>query len=68
MDLTSQSIYDAALRLSEEDRLELAVHLLDSLPEDAGMLSFNDPNLLEELERRSADKEAQYPGNNSATN
>lgn len=49
MELNSQIVFDAALRLPDEDRARLAQELLDSLPDD--------PSLMEdwsnELRRRS---------------
>ncbi|MEX2185253.1 MAG: hypothetical protein WD875_00595 [Pirellulales bacterium] len=48
-------ILTSALKLSESDRLLIAARLLDTLPDDAPGLSFDDANLLEELERRAED-------------
>ena len=51
MDLTPQAIHQAALRMAEEDRLELAMDLLDSLPEDDNMLSVVDAQLIANQDR-----------------
>lgn len=56
IDLTPQAIHSAALQLGDEDRLQLAIDLLDSLPEDETMLSMDDPELLDKLERRGKDE------------
>ena len=55
LDLTPQAIHQAALRMAEEDRLELAMDLLDSLPED-NMLSV-DAQLAAGLEDRGVDEQ-----------
>jgi putative addiction module component (TIGR02574 family) len=54
-------ILEAALRLSEKERLELAEELYDSLPDSVGLLSLDDPNLLSELDRRANDGSAGIP-------
>jgi hypothetical protein len=56
-DLTPQAIHTAALQLADDDRLQLAMDLLDSLPDDDTILSIDDPNLLEKLEQRGTDEE-----------
>ena len=62
MNLTPQNIYQAALQLAEEERLQLAMDLLDSLPgdelpEDETLLSMDDPELIAKLEQRGADEQ-----------
>jgi hypothetical protein len=57
VDLTPQAIQSAALQLTDDQRLQLAMDLLDSLPDDDAMLSFDDPNLIEKLEQRGVDEE-----------
>jgi putative addiction module component (TIGR02574 family) len=54
---TPTGIFNAALGLTEHERLKLAVDLLDSLPSDASMTSFEDPEFLAELERRGDSEE-----------
>jgi hypothetical protein len=55
------SILDAALKLTETERLWLAAQLLETVPEEPVGLSIDDPDLMEELKRRSADREASVP-------
>jgi hypothetical protein len=55
MQLTPDSIFEAALSLPESERLDLAYLLLDTLPPEPGLLSLDDPNLIEELDRRAAE-------------
>jgi hypothetical protein len=54
-------ILKAALELSETDRLLVAERLLETLPEDVPGMSVDDPEFLEELERRFRDKSAGVP-------
>jgi hypothetical protein len=54
-------ILKSALELAETDRLLIAERLLDTLPEDVPGLSVDDPDLLEELERRSQDTSGAIP-------
>jgi len=55
MQADSNEIYQAALGLSEMDRLILVTRLLETMSmEDTG-LSLDDPRLIEELDRRSSD-------------
>ena len=55
-DLTPHAIHSAALQLGDDDRLQLAMDLLDSLPADDAMLSMDDPQLIAKLERRGDDE------------
>lgn len=57
VDLTPQAIQTAALQLPDDQRLQLAMDLLDSLPDDDTTLSLDDPNLIEKLEQRGVDEE-----------
>jgi hypothetical protein len=59
--LTPDSIFEAALSLPEGDRLDLAHKLLDTLPPEPELLSIDDPNLIEELDRRAADDSESIP-------
>jgi len=54
-------ILDAALQLSEDDRMLIAGRLLETLPEEPPGLSMDDPELEAELERRSGDWEGAVP-------
>ena len=57
MPLTSESIFEEALKLPENERLTLASRLLETVPADDSTMAFDDPSLVEELDRRSADWE-----------
>jgi hypothetical protein len=61
MQLTADSIFEAASKLPEDARLELVSRLMDTLPGPLNLLSLDDPNLLEELDRRAADDSASVP-------
>jgi hypothetical protein len=61
MQLTADAIFDAASKLPEGARLELVSRLMDTLPGPPNLLSLDDPNLLEELERRAADDSGSIP-------
>lgn len=50
---TRDDLLDAAMKLSETDRLILANRLLDTLTGDMPGLSLDNPALAEELDRRS---------------
>ena len=58
MQLDPEVIFDAASRLSDVDRLTLAARLLNSVSNDSGGLSLDDPELIAELSARSADKDS----------
>lgn len=61
MQLTPDSIFEAALRLPEGDRLDLAHRLLDTLPPEPELMSLDDPKLIEKLDRRAADDSGSVP-------
>jgi len=61
MQPTTDSIYEAALKLSEQERFDLATRLMDTLPDELGLLSMDDPNLIEKLDQRAADDSATIP-------
>jgi hypothetical protein len=61
MSVDLETVFNAALQLSEGDRLELAYRILDTIPDEAPGLSIDDPNLLDELKRRLADRENFVP-------
>jgi putative addiction module component (TIGR02574 family) len=61
MSATRDEILTAALQLSESDRLAIVNRLLDTLPADAPDLAVDDPDLAEELQRRSGDWDGAVP-------
>lgn len=54
-------IIEAALKLSESDRMLIAARLLETLPENYPGLSEDDEGFLDELERRANDTDATIP-------
>jgi len=56
-----QTVLEAALRLSQEDRWALVSRLLESLPAETPTLSVDDPDLVAELDRRFADPDGAVP-------
>ncbi|MBX9791998.1 MAG: hypothetical protein K2Y37_23995 [Pirellulales bacterium] len=61
MSTDANAVFTAALSLNESERLDLAARLLDSVGEDRAGLSLEDPGLLAELQRRSADATGAIP-------
>ena len=61
MQFTADTIFEEALKLPEGARLELVSRLMDTLPGPPNLLSMDDPNLIEELDRRSADDSGSVP-------
>jgi len=57
MAVTREEVLNAALDLSESDRLFIADKLLATLPDDWAGLDSDDPQFTEELQRRSGDWE-----------
>lgn len=57
MSLDAQQLFDAALQLPEAQRYELVARLLAATPEELTGLSFDDENLIAELNRRAADRD-----------
>jgi len=55
MQANRDDVLDAALQLSESDRLLIATRLMDTLSEGVVGLSEDDPEFLAELERRAND-------------
>jgi hypothetical protein len=58
---TPDEIVDAALKLSEGDRLIIASRLLETLPDDLPGLSGDDADFIGELERRANDTAPTVP-------
>lgn len=61
MQLTTDTIFQAAVQLSEDERMELVTRLMDTFPPEPELLALDDPNLLEELDRRAADDSGAIP-------
>ena len=59
MQLPAEAVLEAALGLPENERLALASRLLETIPVDDATISLDDDSLLEELERRFADREGE---------
>jgi hypothetical protein len=57
MEHSADTILEAAMMLSEKERITLASRLLESVPSDDVTISVDDPSLIEELDRRFADRE-----------
>ena len=57
MQLPAEAVLEAALGLPENERLTLASRLLETIPVDDSALSLDDDSLVEELDRRFADRE-----------
>jgi len=51
----TDALFEAALRLSEDERFLLVSRLLETMPPDDAGLSVDDPDFFEELDRRAAD-------------
>ena len=56
MEAASEAIYQAALKLPDDERLTLASRLLETVPADDSCASLDDSALIEELDRRFADR------------
>jgi hypothetical protein len=57
MEPNLNAVLEAALTLPATERLALASRLLDTVPAEDAARSLDDPSLLEELDRRFADRE-----------
>ena len=55
MPATRQELFDSAMKLSEQDRLQLATELFDTVADDLPIGSLADPDFQAELERRAND-------------
>ena len=61
MSATRDEILEAALQLPEVDRIIIADRLLQTLPDDLPATALDDPDFLDELDRRSSDGGAAIP-------
>jgi putative addiction module component (TIGR02574 family) len=57
----ANTLLEAAMQLSEAERLLLASQIMDTLPAEDVTCSIDDPDLLAELDRRFADPEGALP-------
>ena len=55
MQPTADTIFEAAVKLPEGERMELVSRLMDTLPDAPNLLCVDDANFIEELDRRAAD-------------
>jgi hypothetical protein len=56
MQLNSDALFQAALKLPQDEQLGLAARLLDAVPGDL-TIDVDDPQLIAELDRRFADND-----------
>jgi putative addiction module component (TIGR02574 family) len=61
MPQNAEVLFEAALELPEDERLTLVSRILDTMPADSLTVSLDDPQLMDELERRFADSEGAIP-------
>jgi hypothetical protein len=59
MSAGTDHIYEAAMQLSQEDRVALIARLLDATPEEQLGAALDDPDFIGELDRRSQDREGE---------
>ena len=57
MEPNTEAIFEAAMMLPEGERLTLASRLLETASSEDATTSLDDPALMEELDRRFADRE-----------
>lgn len=55
----SDSVFEAAMHMSEDDRVELVGRLLATMPEQEIGLSIGSADLLEELDSRFVDRDGE---------
>jgi hypothetical protein len=53
MEVSLETVMEAALQLPPSDQLQIASRLLETVIPDDGLLHMDDPALLAEIERRS---------------
>ena len=51
----TDALFEAALKLSDDERLALVSRLLETMPPDDAGISVDDPGFNEELERRGTE-------------
>lgn len=61
MQPNSDTIFEAALKLDEKERILLVSRLMDTIPTDDVCMSVDDPGLVDELERRFNDGSETIP-------
>ncbi|MGO8748596.1 MAG: hypothetical protein ACLQNE_21715 [Thermoguttaceae bacterium] len=61
MKQSADAILEAAMMLPEQERITLASRLLESVPSDDVTISVDDPSLVEEINRRFADRDGGTP-------
>jgi hypothetical protein len=61
METNTQAIVAAALKLPESDRADIVMQLLETLTEGSEGISIDDPDFMEEMERRFADPAGAIP-------
>jgi hypothetical protein len=57
MQSNADAIFEAAIQLSETERLNLVSKLMETMPEKTWALSVDDPELICELDRRFSESE-----------
>ena len=58
MQIPSEAVFEAAIKLPEGERLTLVSRLLETIPMQDSATSLDDEGLVAELERRFADRDA----------
>ncbi|MGC1275579.1 MAG: hypothetical protein WBC44_17870 [Planctomycetaceae bacterium] len=61
MSITRDELLNAALQMSEADRLAIASRLMETLPDALPGLSEDDADYAAELDRRSGDRDGAVP-------
>jgi len=61
MESNSESVFDAAIKLPELEQVALVSRLLEHLSPRDILYSLDDPALIDELDRRSADDQGAVP-------
>jgi hypothetical protein len=61
MEQSADALLKAAMMLPEQERITVASRLLESVPSDDVTISVDDPSLIEEINRRFADREGGIP-------
>jgi putative addiction module component (TIGR02574 family) len=57
----SEEIFDAALELSDDEKMALVGRLMETIPVENLSISLDDPELASELQRRIADSSGVIP-------